>query len=158
MALLGFRNYLYIQIRFNYIFLFNNGEKKLCNHWLKKLNSYFRIPCKSSSDTADFWTQPETLCHKRAPAQDVNKFEKFIHYVKSVQIRSFFWSVFSRIQSECRKIWTKKNSVIWTLFTQFLYLLIFSIFCINWKKTTEKLFLTQNLTLPGIPLVYLRLV
>ena len=31
--------------------------------------------------------------------------------MKSVQIRSFFWSVFSRIQSECSKIRTRKNSV-----------------------------------------------
>ena len=31
--------------------------------------------------------------------------------VKSVQIRSFFWSVFSRIQSEYGKIRTGKNSV-----------------------------------------------
>ena len=47
-----------------------------------------------------------------------------LHCVKSVQIRSFFWSIFSRIrtghgdflvnlriQSECRKILTRKNSV-----------------------------------------------
>ena len=52
------------------------------------------------------------------------------HCMKSVQIRSFFWSVFShirteygeiqsisrhstsfRIQSECEKIWTRKNSI-----------------------------------------------
>ena len=33
------------------------------------------------------------------------------HYVKSVQIGSFFWSVSLRIQSECGKIRTKKNSV-----------------------------------------------
>ena len=32
------------------------------------------------------------------------------HYVKSAQIRSFFWSVFSCIQSEYRKIPTRKNS------------------------------------------------
>ena len=31
--------------------------------------------------------------------------------VKNVQIRSFFWSVFSRIQSECGEIPTRKNSV-----------------------------------------------
>ena len=31
--------------------------------------------------------------------------------VKSVQIRSFFWVVFSRIQSQCRKIRTRKHSV-----------------------------------------------
>ena len=34
-----------------------------------------------------------------------------LHCVKSVQIRSFFWSVFSCIQSEYRKIRTRKNSV-----------------------------------------------
>ena len=35
----------------------------------------------------------------------------FRHCVKSVQIRSFFWSVFSCIQNKYRKIRTKKNSV-----------------------------------------------
>ena len=33
------------------------------------------------------------------------------HCVKSVQIRSLFWSVFSCIQSEYRKIRNRKNSV-----------------------------------------------
>ena len=33
------------------------------------------------------------------------------HCVRRDQIRSFFWSVFSSIQSECRKIRTRKNSV-----------------------------------------------
>ena len=33
------------------------------------------------------------------------------HCVKSVQIRSYFWSVFSFIRTEYRKIWTRKNSV-----------------------------------------------
>ena len=36
---------------------------------------------------------------------------RYLHCVKSVQIRSFFWSVFSCIQSEYRKIRTRKNSV-----------------------------------------------
>ena len=50
------------------------------------------------------------------------------HRVKCVQIRSFFWSVFSRIwtkyreilrfQSECGKIRTRKKLRIWTLVTQ----------------------------------------
>ena len=31
--------------------------------------------------------------------------------VKIVQIQSFFWSVFSRIQTEYGKIWTRKNSI-----------------------------------------------
>ena len=35
-----------------------------------------------------------------------------IHYVKSVQILRFFWSVFSFIWTKYRKIWTKKTSVI----------------------------------------------
>ena len=40
-----------------------------------------------------------------------------LHCVKSIQIRNFFWFVFSciwmnfRIQSECRKMRTRKNSV-----------------------------------------------
>ena len=33
------------------------------------------------------------------------------HYVKSVQIRSFFWSVYSCIRTEYRNIRTRKNSV-----------------------------------------------
>ena len=36
---------------------------------------------------------------------------KIRHCVKSVQIRSFFWSAFSFIWTEYRKIWTRKNSV-----------------------------------------------
>ena len=39
-----------------------------------------------------------------------NFFTWKIHCVKSVQIRSFFWSVFSCIQSEYRKIPTRKSS------------------------------------------------
>ena len=34
-----------------------------------------------------------------------------IHCVKSVQVQSFFWSVFYRIQSEYGKIQTRKDSV-----------------------------------------------
>ena len=41
---------------------------------------------------------------------DMSKFH-LSHCVKSAQIRSFFWSVFSRIQSKYRKIRTRKNSV-----------------------------------------------
>ena len=36
----------------------------------------------------------------------------WFHCVKSAQIRSFFWSVFSCIQSKYRKIRTRKNSVL----------------------------------------------
>ena len=34
-----------------------------------------------------------------------------VHSVKSVQMRSFFWSVFPYIRNEYRKMRTKKNSV-----------------------------------------------
>ena len=34
-----------------------------------------------------------------------------VYCVKSVQIRSFFWSVFNSIRAECGKIRTRKNSV-----------------------------------------------
>ena len=44
----------------------------------------------------------------------------FSHCVKSVQIRSFFWSVLSCIRTEYRKIRTRKKLRIWTLFTQCL--------------------------------------
>ena len=37
---------------------------------------------------------------------------KTIHWLKSVQILSYFLSVFSCIQSECRKIRTRNNSVL----------------------------------------------
>ena len=64
--------------------------------------------------------------------------ERVVHFhcVKSVQIRSFFWSVFSRVRTECReilrislslliqseygKIRTRKKLRIWTLFMQCL--------------------------------------
>ena len=56
-----------------------------------------------------------------------------VHYVKSVQIRSFFWSVFSGIRTEYEDLLRKspysvrmrentdhKKLLIWTLFTQWL--------------------------------------
>ena len=42
-----------------------------------------------------------------------------LHCVESVQIRSFFWSVFLRIQSEYGKIRTRKNSVFGVSFDAF---------------------------------------
>ena len=38
-------------------------------------------------------------------------FKKTAHCVKRIQLRSFFWSVFSRIRTEYGKIRTRKNSV-----------------------------------------------
>ena len=39
-----------------------------------------------------------------------------LHCVKSVKIRSFFWSIFSYIHSKWKKIRTRKILRIWTLF------------------------------------------
>ena len=36
------------------------------------------------------------------------------HWMKSVQIRGFFWSVFSCIRTEYRKIWTRKSPSLYT--------------------------------------------
>ena len=41
-----------------------------------------------------------------------------LHCLKFVQMRSFFWSVFSRIQSKYGKIRNQKKLRIWTLFVQ----------------------------------------
>ena len=54
--------------------------------------------------------------------------------VKSVQIRSYFWSVFSNIQSEYRKIRSRSNSV----FGHFSRLTMISA---NWSAITNKIFL-----------------
>ena len=40
-----------------------------------------------------------------------------MHFVKSVQIRSFFWSVFSRIRTGYGKIWTRKTRYLDTFHT-----------------------------------------
>ena len=51
-----------------------------------------------------------------ASQSDLNLFEEAEWFssdcVKCVQIRSFFWSIFSCIQSEYRKIRTKKTSYL----------------------------------------------
>ena len=56
-----------------------------------------------------------TVSRKHFPfLESVSSSEIFIwrvHCVKIVQIRSYFWSVFSCIQSEYRKIRTRNNSV-----------------------------------------------
>ena len=51
------------------------------------------------------------------------------HWVKSVQIRSIFWSVFSCIQSEYKKLWTRKNSV----FRHFLHRVYSGLLSIVWS-------------------------
>ena len=62
------------------------------------------------------------------PHRDFQKFFSLLsfdfHCVESVQIRSFFWSIFSRIRSEYGEIRSMRENTdqiklcIWTLFTQ----------------------------------------
>ena len=61
------------------------------------------------------------------------------HYVKSVQTRSYFWSIFSCIQSEYRKIRTRNNPVFGH-FSRSLYLVYrheIHSFCIKHSLTKE---------------------
>ena len=73
------------------------------------------------------------------------------HCVKSVQIRSFFWSVFSRIRTEYEEILRispysvrmrentdQKKLRIWTLFTQWDFAAWFAIFCVSFVENFEK--------------------
>ena len=49
-----------------------------------------------------------------ALVQDIEDIKNYkLHCVKSVQIWSYFWSVFSCIRAEYKKIWTRKISVFW---------------------------------------------
>ena len=71
------------------------------------------------------------------PAACINDLPGYVHCVISVQIRSFFWSVFSRIRTEYGEILRispysvrmqentdQKKLRIWTLFTQWLFLIL----------------------------------
>ena len=57
------------------------------------------------------------------------------HYVKSVKMQSFFWSVFSCIWTEYRKIRTRQNSV----FGHFSHSNIF-----HYIKSILQIFITNN--------------
>ena len=84
-------------------------------------------------------------------AIDDSWLHRLIHYVKSVQIRSFFWSVFSCIRTEyglntdspcsveCGKIRTRKNSVFWHFSRS-------DIFLMSWYYS-EKVFSVEKLNL-----------
>ena len=63
---------------------------------------------KSMADI--YGSQNEVLLQERL-ADAINDFKAKLHCVKSVQIRSIFWSVFSRIRTEYGKIRTRKYSV-----------------------------------------------
>ena len=74
-----------------------------------------------------FWLDVRILFHRCSLREELANFVSFTfienyHCLKSVQIRSYFWSVFSCIQSEYRKIRIRNNFVFWTLFTQCIVL------------------------------------
>ena len=99
------------------------------NSWLKYLNIRFRAACRTQTKIYD------DLFSDRILDMLLN-----YHCVKSVQIRSFCWSVFSRIRTENGEIQSispysvgirenrdQKKLLIWTLFTPcFPYFPVFS--------------------------------
>ena len=54
----------------------------------------------------------EKLWKPKAHPEEYWEYCRYFHCVKSAQIRSFFCSVFSCIQSKYRKIWTRKKFVL----------------------------------------------
>ena len=81
---------------------------------------------KDDKDTVCFWwlsqksplmkkpkSQFSSLCKSSLQICKCKRKLYVSHYVKSVQISIYSSSVFSCIQSEYRKIWTKNNSVFW---------------------------------------------
>ena len=93
--------------------------------------------------------------NKNSSAEFENSFFSTRHFlencVKSVQIQSYFWSVFSCIRTEYRKIWSKNKSVfghfsrsaifLGLIVSSVLYLNILLTFGLtkhvgNWKKYT----------------------
>ena len=72
-----------------------------------------------------------------------------LHCVKSVQIRSYFWSVFSCIQSEYRKIRTRNNSVFGHFSriassNETLEILFLEIICASWNMHFKRHALYEN--------------
>ena len=61
------------------------------------------------------------------------------HWVKSVHIRSFFWSAFSCIQSEYRKIRSRKNSAFGHFSRSEIVIWAITIFRAKFNKTLKRL-------------------
>ena len=89
------------------------------------------------------------------PTNLVSSYAKTSHCVKSVQIRSFFWSVFSRIRTEygispysvrMRKNTDQKELRIWTLFTQCLFVIpLLAILYVYQRRFQAHIFFTRHL-------------
>ena len=58
---------------------------------------------------AEAYSDPRQTCKRNVPSYMFGRFLNTFHFVKSVQIRSYFWSVFSCIRTEYRKIGTRNN-------------------------------------------------
>ena len=82
------------------------------------------------------------------------------HCVKNVQIRSFFWSMFSCIRTEygdllrkssysvrIKEITDQKKLRIWTLFTQWV---LFLVDCSGWKGYSHRRLFFSQVNLPEI--------
>ena len=85
-----------------------NGNSKKTKHHIFSEKRTFLTPKKCS-----FFGEFGVLCFLVTPDLRfalLANCRRYITALNSVQIRSFFWSVFSYIQSECREIRSKKNS------------------------------------------------
>ena len=118
-----------------------NNRKNIVTENLKNLKilPFYRLCTKAWPKTRKLWVNPKN-CDRRKKASSI-RFTK--HCVKSVQIQSFFWSVFSCIQSEYRKIRIRKNS-IFGHFTQWLFL---KLPCLKWQSEIKSTLLKGTLFL-----------
>ena len=83
------------------------APSKLHTVCIVNLSNWDDVACLEPCQTTMVELLDINCLPKKAPLEMLDRF----HLVKSVQIRSYFWSVFSCIQSEYRKIRTRNNSV-----------------------------------------------
>ena len=98
---------------FCYIFVLGSGNSRRSPPLPKTtfFQSHHEIPLQNSSIYVSL-PAAKTFCgHNLFFYFIETTFTEKFHCAKNVQIQSFFWSLFSRIQSKYRKIWTRKSSV-----------------------------------------------
>ena len=90
-------------------FFMDFRSKKFVMTW--NFNASARYPFSFWYSTMLF----RNYCFRRINSPGFHRWKQYfghrVHCMKIVQIRKFFCSVFSRIQSKYGKIWTRKNSI-----------------------------------------------
>ena len=95
---------LAVQIGNENVQINNSTSKKKFQGRTKWITNYLFSSLRSSSSENFFIFHPQ-------PDRSIWLPKGISHCVKSAQIRSFFWSVFSCIWTEFREVRTRKNSV-----------------------------------------------